>query len=57
VKKLLAKLRAVKSDTLVRVACFLGLIALPLMVGGVLVPTVWPVLVALSVGQLIGTRP
>lgn len=43
------------NETLVRVACVLALVALPLMVWSVFVPTVWPVLVALSVGQGIGT--
>jgi hypothetical protein len=40
---------------LVRVACWLGLVALALMVWSVLDPTVWPVLVALSLGQVLGT--
>lgn len=44
-----------RNETLLRVACVLGLIALPLMVWSVFDPTVWPVLVALSVGQVIGT--
>ena len=52
---LLTKLRAVESEKLVRVACWLGLIALPLMVASVFEPTVWPVLAALSLGQAIGT--
>lgn len=43
------------NDRLVQGACVLGLVALPLMVFSVFVPTVWPVLVALSVGQVIGT--
>ena len=43
------------SERLVRVACVLGLVALALMVFSVLDPTVWPVLVALSLGQLLGT--
>lgn len=49
------KWRPVESDALLRVACVLGLIALALMVWSVLDRTVWPVLVALSVGQIIGT--
>jgi hypothetical protein len=40
---------------LVRIACWLGLVALALMVWSVLDPTVWPVLVALSLGQVLGT--
>ncbi len=44
-----------RNETLLRVACVLGLIALPLMVWSIFDPTVWPVLVALSVGQVIGT--
>ena len=43
------------NESLVRVACVLALVALPLMIWSVFVPTVWPVLVALSVGQAIGT--
>ncbi len=41
--------------TLLRVACIMALVALPMMVWSVFSPTVWPVLVALSVGQGIGT--
>ena len=44
-----------RTETLLRVACVLGLVALPLMVWSVFDPTVWPVLVALSIGQVIGT--
>ena len=40
---------------LTRIACWLGLVALALMVWSVLDPTVWPVLVALSLGQVLGT--
>lgn len=43
------------TERFVRAACILGLVALPLMVVSVFVPTVWPVLVALSVGQALGT--
>lgn len=43
------------SEKLLRVACVLGLVALPLMVWSIFDPTVWPVLVALSLGQAIGT--
>jgi hypothetical protein len=43
------------SERLVRVACVLGLVALPLMVWSLFDPRVWPVLIALSVGQGIGT--
>lgn len=49
------KLRFPSNERLVRVACILALVALPLMVWSVLDPRVWPVLVALSVGQGIGT--
>ena len=49
------KLRLPSNERLVRVACVLALIALPLMVWSVFDPTVWPVLIALSVGQGIGT--
>lgn len=43
------------SERLVRVACALALGGLALMVWSVFDPTVWPVLVALSVGQVVGT--
>jgi hypothetical protein len=43
------------SDKILRVACVLGLVALPLMVWSIFDPTVWPVLVALSLGQAVGT--
>jgi hypothetical protein len=49
------KLRLPSNERLVRVACILALVALPLMVWSVFDPRVWPVLVALSVGQGIGT--
>jgi len=49
------KLRLPSNEKLVRVACFLALVALPLMVWSVFDPRVWPVLIALSVGQGIGT--
>ncbi|MBS2018820.1 MAG: hypothetical protein JST00_38490 [Deltaproteobacteria bacterium] len=44
-----------QNDTLLRIACVLALVALPLMVWSVFDPRVWPVLIALSVGQGIGT--
>jgi hypothetical protein len=47
--------KRLESDTLTRVACILGLVALPLMVWSLFDPTVWPVLVALSAGQALGT--
>jgi len=49
------KLRFPSNDRLVRVAAILALVALPLMVWSVLDPRVWPVLVALSLGQIVGT--
>jgi hypothetical protein len=49
------KLRLPPNETLLRVACVLALVALPLMVWSVFDPTVWPVLLALSIGQGIGT--
>jgi hypothetical protein len=44
-----------RAETLVRVACVLALVALPLMIWSIFDPTVWPVLVALSIGQALGT--
>ena len=49
------KLRLPANEKLLRIACVMALIALPMMVWSVFSPTVWPVLVALSVGQAIGT--
>ena len=49
------KWRLPASDRLLRVASILALIALPLMTWSLFDPTVWPVLVALSVGQGLGT--
>ncbi len=43
------------SEKLLRIACVLALVALPLMVWSVFDPRVWPVLGALSIGQGIGT--
>jgi hypothetical protein len=39
----------------VQIACVLALAALPMMVWSVFDPRVWPVLVALSIGQGLGT--
>lgn len=49
------KLRLPPSEKLLRIACILALVALPLMVWSIFDPRVWPVLIALSVGQVIGT--
>lgn len=49
------KLSAYSSEKLLRVACWLALVALPMMTVSIFFPTVWPVLVALSIGQGIGT--
>ena len=43
------------NEKVVRAACVLGLVALAMMVWSVFDPRVWPVLVALSVGQGLGT--
>ena len=53
--KIFARLRAITNESLIRGACFLGLVALPLMVASVVFPNVWTVLGALSIGQAIGT--
>lgn len=53
--RLLDRLRAIRNETLLRIACVLGLVALPLMVASILKPNVWLVLGALTVGQAIGT--
>jgi len=49
------KLRIPTTESLLRVACILALVALPLMVWSLFDGTVWPVLIALSVGQGLGT--
>jgi hypothetical protein len=49
------KWRPIESESLVRTACVLGLVGLALMVWSVFDPRVWPILVALSVGQVVGT--
>ena len=49
------KLRIPSTERLLRVACILALVALPLMVWSLFDATVWPVLIALSVGQGLGT--
>jgi hypothetical protein len=54
-KRLLGRIAAVENASVLRLACVLGLLALPLMVASVFRPTVWPVLAALSIGQVIGT--
>lgn len=55
IKNLLKRIRLPSNERLLRSACVLGLIGLVLMVWSVLDPRVWPVLIALSVGQVIGT--
>ena len=47
--------RVPSNDAILRVACVMALVALPLMVWSVFSPTVWPVMLALSLGQGIGT--
>ena len=49
------KLKFPTNERLLRIACVLALIALPLMIWSLFDPTVWPVLVALSLGQGLGT--
>lgn len=41
-------------QTLIRVACYLAIVALGLMVWSVVVPTALPVVIGMSVGQGIG---
>jgi len=49
------KIRLPANETLLRFAAVLALVALPLMVWSIFDPRVWPVLIALSVGQGLGT--
>ncbi len=51
----MTRLRLPASEKLVRAACWLALLALPMMVWSIFDPRVWPVLVALSIGQVVGT--
>jgi hypothetical protein len=44
-----------KIQRLLLLACILGLVALALMIWSILVPTVLPVMVAMSIGQIVGT--
>ncbi|MBK6694679.1 MAG: hypothetical protein IPG50_21080 [Myxococcales bacterium] len=43
------------NERLIRAAAVLAIVALPLMVWSVFNPTVWPILLALSLGQGLGT--
>jgi len=43
------------SDLLLRCSAVLTLIALGLMLWSMIVPTVWPVMIAMSAGQGLGT--
>lgn len=49
------RFRLPPSEKLVRVACYLALIALPLMIWSIFDKTVWPIMAALTIGQGIGT--
>ncbi len=44
-----------RGNPLLLVACVCGLAALALMTWQIVDPTVWPVMVAMSLGQLLGT--
>jgi len=43
------------SDLLLRLSAAFTLIALGLMLWSMIVPTVWPVMIAMSAGQALGT--
>lgn len=49
------KLRLPKSETLMVWACVMALVGLALMLWSVFSPTVWPIMIAVSLGQVIGT--
>jgi len=49
------KWRLPSSERLMVVACVMALVGLALMLWSVFVPTVWPIMIAISVGQAIGT--
>lgn len=49
------KLRLPSNERLLTCACVLALVALALMNWSLVSPTVWPIMIAISVGQVIGT--
>lgn len=49
------KLRLPRSEVLMVWACVLALLGLGLMLWSVFSPTVWPIMIAISAGQAIGT--
>ena len=49
------KWRLPSSERLMVVACVMALVGLALMLWSVFVPTVWPIMIAISAGQAIGT--
>ena len=54
-KRIIHRIIAVAPPTLVRAAAVLTLFALACMVWSMLDPTVWPVMLAMTVGQGLGT--
>lgn len=55
IAKLLARVKRVKMTTLVRISAALTILGLAFMVWSLLVPTPMPVMLAMSVGQALGT--
>ena len=55
IKKVWKRIWYAKPGTLLRIAAVLTLIGLAFMVWSMVDPTPWPVLLAMSVGQVIGT--
>ncbi len=49
------KIRLPSNERLMRAACYLALLGLTLMIWSVFDPTVWPIMIAISLGQVIGT--
>ena len=49
------KIRLPSNERVMRVACYLALVGLVLMIWSVFDPTVWPIMLAISLDQAIGT--
>ena len=55
IAKLVARVKRVRMTTLVRISAVLTILGLVFMVWSMLVPTPLPVMLAMSVGQALGT--
>lgn len=55
VKRVVKRILGIQPTTLLRISAVLTLFALALMVWSMLDPTPWPVMLAMSLGQALGT--